>query len=46
MTAAAASAEIFWAAVRSLPRAERRAVIQKLMSYKRFREELIDAATL
>jgi hypothetical protein len=46
MTAAAATAEIFWTAFRSLPRAERRAVIEKLLTDRRFREDLIDAATI
>ena len=44
MTAAAATAEVFWTAFRSLPRAERRAVIEKLLTDRRFREDLIDAA--
>jgi len=44
MTAAAATAEVFWTAFRSLPKAERRAVIEKLLADRRLREDLIDAA--
>ena len=44
MTAAAATAEVFWTAFRSLPKAERQAVIEKLLADRRFREDLIDAA--
>jgi len=44
MTAATATAEVFWAAFRSLPRAERKAVIEKFLADRRFREDLIDAA--
>ena len=46
MRAAAATAEIFWTAFRSLPKAERQAVIDKLLADRRFREDLIDAAIL
>jgi len=46
MTAAAATAEVFWTAFRSLPKAKRRAVIDKLLADRRFREDLIDAATV
>ena len=46
MTAAAAAAEVFWTAFRSLPRAERQAVIEKLLADRRFREDLIDAAII
>ena len=46
MTAAAATAEVFWTAFRSLPKAERQAVIEKLLADLRFREDLIDAATV
>ena len=38
MRAAAANAEIFWTAFRSLPKAERQAVIDKLLADRRFRE--------
>jgi len=44
MTAATATAEVFWTAFRSLPRAERKAVIEKFLADRRFREDLIDAA--
>ena len=46
MTAAAATAEVFWTAFRALPKAERRAVIEKLLADRRFREDLVDAATV
>jgi len=46
MRAAAATAEVFWTAFRSLPKPERQAVIDKLLADRRFREDLIDAAIL
>ena len=46
MTAAAATAAVFWTAFRSLPRGERQAVIEKLLADRRFREDLVDAAIL
>ena len=46
MTAAAATAEIFWTAFRALPRAERQAIVVKLLADRQFREDLIDAAVI
>ena len=44
MTAADATAEVFWTAFRALPRAEQQAIVEKLLRDRRFREDLIDAA--
>jgi hypothetical protein len=46
MTAAAATAEIFWTAFRALPRNERQAIVGRLLGDRQFREDLIDAATV
>ena len=46
MRAAAATAEVFWTAFRTLPKAERQAFIDKLLPDRRFREDLVGAAIL
>ena len=40
-----ATAEVFWTAFRTLPREGREAVIHRLLSDKRLREDLIDTVT-
>ena len=45
MTTAEATAEVFWTAFKTLRRAEREAVIQRLLSDSRTREDLIDIVT-
>ena len=45
MTAREATAEVFWTAFRTLPKAEREAVIQRLLRDPGMREDLIDIVT-
>jgi len=45
MTTAEATAEVFWTAFKTLRKAEREAVIQRLLSDTRTREDLIDIVT-
>ena len=45
MAAHEARAEVFWTAFRSLPKADREAVIQRLLQDRRLREDLIDIVT-
>ncbi len=45
MTTAEATAEVFWTAFKTLRKAEREAVIQRLLSDSRTREDLIDIVT-
>lgn len=45
MTTADATAEVFWTAFKTLRKAEREAVIQRLLSDSRTREDLIDIVT-
>ena len=45
MTAREATAEVFWTAFRTLPKADREAVIQRLLRDRRMREDLIDIVT-
>ena len=45
MTTAEATAEVFWTAFKTLRKAEREAVIQRLLSDTRIREDLIDIVT-
>lgn len=42
MTAREATAEVFWTAFRTLPKADREAVIQRLLKDREIRENLID----
>ena len=46
MTKIAATAEVFMLAFRSLPKAERAAVVSRLLSDPEFREDLIDLALM
>jgi len=46
MTTAEATAEMFWTAFHALPKKEREAVIEKLLSDKDFMEDLIDIVIL
>ena len=46
MTAAAATAEVFWTAFRALPRVERQAIVGRLLTDRQFREDLLDVSTL
>jgi hypothetical protein len=46
MTTTEATAEVFWTAFRALPKKEREAVIEKLLSDKDFMEDLIDMVIL
>ncbi len=46
MTKIAATAEVFTLAFRSLPKAERAAVVSRLLSDPEFREDLIDLALM
>ncbi len=43
---AEATAEVFWTAFRALPKKEREAVVNKLLSDKEFLEDLIDIVIL
>jgi len=45
MTAREATAEVFWTAFQTLPKAEREAVIRRLLRDRRTREDLIDIVT-
>lgn len=45
MTAREATAEVFWTAFRTLSKADREAVIQRLLQDRRMREDVIDIAT-
>ena len=45
MTAREATAEVFWTAFRTLPKADREAVIQRLLKDREIRENLIDIVT-
>lgn len=45
MTAREATAEVFWTAFRTLPKAVREAVIQRLLKNRGMREDLIDIVT-
>jgi hypothetical protein len=45
MTAREATAEVFWTAFRTLPKADRDAVIQRLLRDRRVREDVIDIVT-
>ena len=45
MTAREATAEVFWTAFRTLPKADREAVIQKLLRDRETRGDLIDIVT-
>ena len=45
MTAREATAEVFWTAFRTLAKADREAVIQRLLQDRRVREDLIDIVT-
>jgi ribosomal protein L20 len=45
MTAREATAEVFWTAFRTLPKADREAVIQRLLKDREIRENLIDNVT-
>jgi len=45
MTTSEATAEVFWTAFKTLRRSEREAVIQRLLSDLRTREDLIDIGT-
>jgi hypothetical protein len=44
MTSTQATAEVFWTAFRALPKKERKAIFEKLLGHKEFREDLIDIA--
>jgi len=44
MTARDATAEVFWTAFRTLPRASREAVLGRLLRDRRTREDLLDIA--
>ncbi len=44
MTADAATAEVFWKAFRTLTKREKEAFMQKLLTDRRLREDLIDIA--
>jgi hypothetical protein len=46
MSAAEATARVFWTAFRALRRVERQAVVEKLLKDRQFREDLIDAALI
>jgi hypothetical protein len=41
-----AISEVFWQAFQSLPAAERRAIIDRLLQDERFREELLDISVI
>lgn len=45
MTGREATAEVFWTAFRTLPKADREAVIERLLRDRRIREDLIDIVT-
>ena len=45
MTAREATAEVFWTAFRTLPKADREAVIQRLLKDREIREKLIYIVT-
>lgn len=45
MTAREATAEVFWTAFQSLPRAERQAVIDRLLRDRRVRQDQVDIVT-
>lgn len=45
MTAHEATAQVFWTAFRTLSKAEREAVIQRLLRDRGMREDLIDVVT-
>lgn len=45
MTGREATAEVFWAAFRTLPKAGREAVIDRLLQDRRLREDLVDIVT-
>jgi hypothetical protein len=45
MTTSEATAEVFWTAFKSLRKAEREAVIERLLKDPRIREDLIDIVT-
>ena len=42
----AATAEVFWAAFQALPKREREAIVDKLLTDSEFREDLVDIALL
>ena len=44
MSSAQAKAEIFWLAFNSLPKKEKRAIIEEFLSEDEFREDLLDIA--
>ncbi|MBI3610922.1 MAG: hypothetical protein HY204_09515 [Nitrospirae bacterium] len=46
MTTAEATANVFWTAFRALPKKEREAFVEKLLTDKEFMEDLIDIAIL
>ena len=46
MTTTGATAEVFWTAFRSLPKKERKAVVERLIKDKEFMEDLIDIVIL
>lgn len=46
MTTTEATAEVFWTAFRSLPKKERKAVVEKLLEDREFMEDLIDIVIL
>ena len=43
MTAAQATAEVFWTAFKALPKREREAIVKKMLDDKEFIEDLKDA---
>ena len=46
MAKAEAMGEVFWQAFRSLPAAERRAVVERLLQDASFREDLLDISLI
>ncbi len=46
MTTIDATSEVFMTAFRALPKRAREAVVDKMLSDKEFREDLMDAATI
>ena len=46
MTTIDATSEVFMTAFRALPKKTREAVVDKMLSDKEFREDLMDAATI
>ena len=46
MTATEATAEVFWTAFRNLPKKERAAVVERLLSDREFMEDLMDIVIL